>query len=136
MKRVFTVGVYDMLHKGHVELFRKAKSLGDILCVAVQDSDYVYKFKPEANLVNSTEERQYMVEAIRYVDETIIYTSIDDIIKTVPFDIFVTGPDQTHPGFQKAIKWCKQNGKSHIILPRTEGVSSTQIKLQISSNPK
>ena len=43
MKKVLTVGVYDLLHVGHVELFRKAKSLGDYLIVAVQDSDVVKK---------------------------------------------------------------------------------------------
>ena len=66
MKKVLTVGVYDLLHIGHVELFRKAKALGDYLIVAVQDSDVVLKFKPEAKMVYSTEERCYMVRAIRY----------------------------------------------------------------------
>lgn len=56
MKRILTVGVYDLLHIGHIELFRKAKSLGDRLIVAVQDSASVQTYKPDSNLVYSTEE--------------------------------------------------------------------------------
>ena len=48
MKKVLTVGVYDLLHVGHVNLFRRAKAQGDYLIVAVQGSDVVLKYKPEA----------------------------------------------------------------------------------------
>ena len=65
MKKVLTVGVYDLLHIGHIELFRKAKALGDYLIVAVQKSDYVLKYKPNAKLVYSTEQRCYMVTTQR-----------------------------------------------------------------------
>ena len=51
-KRVLTVGVYDLLHKGHVEIYRRAKGLGDYLIVAVQDSDYILKYKPNAKVLN------------------------------------------------------------------------------------
>lgn len=133
MIKVLTVGVYDLIHKGHVELFRRAKLLGDYLIVAVQDSDYVLKFKPEANLVNSTEDRCYMVDAIRYVDETVVYQAVDEIVKLVDFDILVTGPDQCHSGFINAINWCTENGKKHIVLSRTEGVSSSEIKQHVKN---
>ena len=59
MKKVLTVGVFDLLHIGHVELFRRAKALGDYLIVAVQNDDYILKFKPEAQTVNNTAERCY-----------------------------------------------------------------------------
>jgi cytidyltransferase-like protein len=105
MKKVLTVGVYDLLHIGHVNLFRRARRLGDSLTVAVQRSEVVLKYKPEAKLVYSTEERMYMVKSIRYVDEVIEYEGVDEIVKTADFDIFVTGPDQIHSGFQNAMKW-------------------------------
>ena len=129
--RVLTVGVYDILHKGHVELFRRAKELGDFLIVAIQDDEFVLKYKPEANILNSLSDRLYMVKAVRFVDDVVIYTSVDDIVKKVDFDIFVTGPDQIHDGFQRAIKWCKENGKKHIVLSRTDGVSSSELKTKI-----
>lgn len=133
MKKVLTVGVYDLLHIGHVNLFRRARAVGDQLVVAVQESEVVLKYKPEAKLVYTTEERMYMVKAIRYVDDVITYEAVDDIVKTADFDIFVTGPDQTHEGFQRAIQWCKDHGKEHVVLPRTEGISSSWLKEQIKT---
>lgn len=133
MKKVLTVGVYDLLHIGHVNLFRRARAVGDSLVVAVQESDVVLKYKPGAKLVYSTEERMYMVKAIRYVDDVITYEAVDDIVKSADYDIFVTGPDQTHEGFQRAIQWCKEHGKEHVVLPRTEGISSSWLKEQIKT---
>ena len=60
MKRILTVGVFDLLHFGHMELFRKAKALGDHLIVAVQDDENVVKFKPGTKLTYNTEQRCYM----------------------------------------------------------------------------
>ena len=130
-KKVLTVGVYDLLHKGHVELYRRAKGLGDYLIVAAQDSDFILKYKPTAKILNSTEDRKYMIKAIRYVDEVITYTDVDKIVQEVDFDVFVTGPDQCHDGFQRAIRWCEEHGKEHIVLGRTDGVSSSELKAKI-----
>lgn len=131
-KKVLTVGVYDLLHKGHVELYRRAKGLGDYLIVAAQDSDFILKYKPTAKVMNSTEDRKYMIKSIRYVDEVITYTDVDKIVQEVDFDVFVTGPDQIHAGFQRAIQWCEENGKEHIVLGRTDGVSSSELKARIA----
>lgn len=132
-KKVMTVGVYDLIHKGHVELYRRAKGLGDYLIVAAQDGDFILKYKPTAKVLNSTEDRKYMIKSIRYVDEVITYTDVDKIVQEVDFDVFVTGPDQCHDGFQRAIRWCEVNGKEHIILGRTDGVSSSELKAKIAS---
>lgn len=128
MKKILTVGVYDLLHIGHIELFRKAKAMGDYLIVAVQDSAYVKKFKPEAQLVYSTEERCYMVRSIRYVDEVVVYDSVDKIVEEVDFDIFAKGPDQNHEGFMKAVTFCQEHGREVKTLPRTDGISSSELK--------
>ena len=50
----------------------------------------------------------------------------------VDFDVFVTGPDQCHAGFQKAIQWCEEHKKEHIVLGRTDGVSSSELKAKIA----
>lgn len=131
-KKVLTVGVYDLIHKGHVELYRRAKGLGDYLIVAAQDSDYILKYKPTAKVLNSTEDRKYMIKSIRYVDEVITYTDVDKIVQDVEFDVFVTGPDQCHDGFKRAIQWCEEHGKEHIVLGRTDGVSSSELKAKIA----
>ena len=135
-KKVLTVGVYDLLHKGHVELYRRAKGLGDYLIVAAQDGDFILKYKPTAKVLNSTEDRKYMIKSIRYVDEVITYTDVDKIVQDVDFDVFVTGPDQCHTGFQKAILWCEEHGKEHVVLGRTDGVSSSELKAKIAEKTK
>ena len=128
MKTVFTVGVYDMLHIGHILLFKKAKDLGDKLIVAVQDGDCILKYKPGTNMIYSTEERCYMVSTIKYVDEVIVYKDVDKDIQHVDFDVFAKGPDQAHEGFQRAVKWCEEHGKEVVTIPRTEGISSTMLR--------
>lgn len=132
-RKVLTVGVYDLLHKGHVELYRRAKGLGDYLIVAAQDSDSILKYKPQARVMNSTEDRKYMIKSIRYVDEVITYTDVDKIVQEVDFDVFVTGPDQCHDGFKRAVRWCEEHGKEHIVLGRTDGISSSELKAKIAS---
>lgn len=128
MKKVFTVGVYDLLHIGHINLFKKARELGDELTVAVQSDECILKYKPEAKLVNSLKERLFMVSSIRYVDNVTTYDDVDEIVKNVDFDIFAKGPDQIHAGFQRASEWCLSHGKQVIVIPRTEGISSTMIR--------
>jgi len=128
MKKVLTVGVFDLLHFGHVELFRKLKKNEDKLIVAVQDSNYVLKFKQDSKLIYSTEERCYLVKSIRYVDEVIVYRNVKDIVNEVDFDIFALGVDQVHNGFKNVEEYCLKNGKEILRMPRTEGISSSKIK--------
>lgn len=132
MKTILTFGVYDMLHIGHILLFRHAKELfpneACRLVVAVQDGDTILKYKPGTKMVYSTEERLYMVSTIRYVDEVVTYKDVDVDIRNIPFDVFAKGPDQNHAGFQRAVDWCKANGKEVMVIPRTEGISSTMLR--------
>lgn len=131
MKKVLTFGVFDYFHYGHLKLFEKASSSGDYLIVAVQEEKYIKKTKPNARILYSTEQRKYMVGALRTVDEVIGYTDVDETIKEIEFDILVVGEDQNHEGFQRAIKWCEDNGKEVIVLKRTKGISSSYIKKEV-----
>lgn len=131
MKTVLTVGVFDLLHYGHFELFRRAKELAGEngkLTVAIQEDEYVTKYKPQAKLFYNWKTRAKMISALRYVDKVVPYTDIDESIKNIDFDVFALGGDQIHSGFQKAVEWCKQNGKEVVRLSRTEGISSTMLK--------
>lgn len=128
MKRVLTVGVYDLLHLGHIMLFKHAKELGDYLIVAVQEDGAILKYKPGTEMVNTTEERLAMVSSIRFVDEVVTYKDVDKDIQDIDFDVFAKGPDQNHAGFQKAVSWCKEHGKEVVIIPRTEGISSSRLR--------
>lgn len=128
MKKVLTFGVFDMLHIGHILLFKRARELGDYLIVAVQDDEYILKYKPDTKMVYTTAERLFMVEALRYVDEVVTYRDVDKDIQGMDFDIFAKGPDQSHAGFQRAVAWCEEQGKEVVVIPRTENISSTMLK--------
>ena len=128
MKKVVTFGVYDYFHLGHLRLFENAKTLGDYLIVAVQDGNYILKTKPNAKVMYTTEERKELVGALRVVDEVVDYRDVDVTIKTLDFDVFAIGEDQNHEGFQRAIKWCEDNGKEVVRMRRTPGICSSEIK--------
>ena len=130
-KKILTVGVFDLLHYGHFELFRRCKELtgdGGKLVVAVQDDEVVTKYKPDAKLVYDWNTRVKMIRALRYVDEVVPYTDIDVSIKNIDFDVWAIGDDQKHEGFQRAMAWCEANGKEIVRLSRTDGISSSQIR--------
>lgn len=131
--KVLTVGVFDYFHYGHLKLFERARALGDYLIVAVQEDSEIHKTKPEANIMYSTAQRMEIVGAIRYVDQVVPYTQVDETIKGIDFDIFAIGQDQTHAGFQRAKQWCLENGKQVIMLERTPNICSSDIKKQLSS---
>ena len=132
MKKVLTVGVYDYFHFGHMRLFKNARNLGNYLIVAIQDSDFILKYKPEANVLYSTEQRMEIIKELRSVDEVTVYRNVDEDIKNIDFDIFAIGEDQNHAGFQRAVKWCEENGKQVICMKRTPGICSSQIKKDIN----
>ena len=128
MKKVLTFGVYDLLHVGHMLLFKHAREKGDYLIAAVQDGGYILKYKPDAKIITTTDERRMMVAGIRYVDEVVTYKDVDKDIVNIDFDILAVGPDQKHEGFQRAIEWCKAHGKDVVVIPRTEGISSSLLR--------
>lgn len=127
-ERVITFGVFDTLHYGHLLLFKKCKTLGDYLIVAVHKDEFVKVNKPDCNLVFNENERVAMVESIRYVDKVILYNQIDADLPFVDFDILAVGPDQTNEHFQKAISFARANGKKVVVLPRTENISSSLLR--------
>lgn len=133
MKKVITVGVFDYFHLGHLRLFERAKRLGDYLIVAVQDEEFILKTKPNANIYYSTQQRIDLVRALRVVDEVLVYYDVDKLLPDVDFDVFAIGGDQTHIGFQRAMKWCEENGKEVVRLLRTPLICSSAIKEQLES---
>lgn len=132
MLRILTFGVYDMLHIGHILLFKHIKeSFPNQECkliVAVQDGDCILKYKPGTKMVYTTEERMFMVSAVRWVDKVVTYRDVDIDIQEMDFDVFAKGPDQLHAGFQRAEEWCKTHNKKVVVIPRTEGISSTMLR--------
>lgn len=132
MNKILTFGVYDYFHLGHLRLFKQCKVHADYLIVAVQDGDFILKFKPEAKVLYSTEERIEMISALKIVDETIIYqNACPDFLETVDFDILALGEDHIAERWQKCVDWCNQHGKKVVRLKRTEGICSSDIKREL-----
>lgn len=129
--KVLTFGVFDYLHYGHLKLFERAAKYGDYLIVAVQRDEEIHKTKPDAQMMYDLAKRMEFIGAIRFVNEVVPYTQVDQDIKTIDFDILILGGDQNHEGFKRAIDWAKDNQKKVIRLERTEGISSSKIKKEV-----
>ena len=131
MTKVVTFGVFDYFHYGHLKLFERAKAMGDYLIVAVQDEDYILKYKPDAQILYTMEQRMELIGALSIVDEVAVYTDIDKSIREIDFDVWAKGEDQNHAGFQAAVKWALENGKEVRTLTRTPNISTTKIRQQL-----
>ncbi len=132
MKKILTFGVFDYFHIGHLRLFKQCKEYGDYLIVAVQDGDFVLKFKPEATILYSTEERVEIIESLKCVDEVIVYDTVSiSTLEKIQFDILALGEDHVGKRFSEIIKWCDAHNKRTVHLKRTKGISSTDIKGKI-----
>jgi len=138
MKKVLVFGVFDLFHFGHLRLLKRAAKLGDYCIVAVQNDENIIKYKPPGSMgaLYSTDERIEMIRALRCVDEVISYNAVFDDIKNIDFDIYVKGSDNMHDGIISTVKWCEENGKEVVTLPRTEGISSTYIKRLVADLDK
>ncbi len=129
MSRILTFGVYDYFHLGHLRLFKQCKEYSDYLIVAVQDGKYILKYKPEANILYSTEERVEMLKALRIVDEVYVYDIVCvETLKKIKFDILALGEDHRGERFDCLEHWCYENNKKVVRLKRTPGICSSDIK--------
>lgn len=132
MAKILTFGVFDYYHLGHLRLFKQCKQFANYLIVAVQKEEYVLKYKPEAQLLYSTEERVEMLKALCVVDEVVLYETVSSqTLEKIDFDILALGEDHRGGRFDEVEKWCLNNNKSVVRLKRTEGISSSEIKKRI-----
>ncbi len=131
-KTAITFGVFDLLHFGHFELFRRIRELvgeSGKIYVMLQVDEMIEKYKKGCKRVYDFSTRQKMIETLRTVDKAIPYDVVGvDAVKDVDFDILVVGPEHTNERFQKLFMWCGENGKEVVTLPRTEGISTTVLK--------
>ena len=134
MSRILTFGVYDYFHLGHLRSFQQCKAYADHLTVAVQDGEYILKYKPSANVLYSTEQRVEIISALRIVDEVVVYRSVcEETLESIDFDILALGEDHVGERFTAVENWCRAHGKQVVRLKRTPGISSTDIKSELGS---
>src|SRR5215813_4892217 len=94
--KIWTNGCFDILHRGHIELFKYAKSLGDELTVGVDSDRKVMRDKGNKRPINNLEDRIEMLNSIRYIDKVVSFDSMEELeglVKNYKPDIMVIGSD-------------------------------------------
>lgn len=127
MKKVITYGTFDLLHTGHINILRRAKERGDYLVVAISSDEFNAGKGKKAYY--TFEQRKAILEAIRYVDEVIPEHHWEQKISDVKdhdIDLFVMGND-----WEGEFDFLKEHCEV-LYLPRTEGISTTQIKKDLN----
>lgn len=124
MKKVITYGTYDLFHEGHLRLLQRAKALGDWLIVGVTTDNFDLE-RGKLNVCNNVMERIEAVRATGLADQIVIEEyvgqKIDDI-RRYDVDTFAIGSDWEGK-FDYLREYCDV-----VYLPRTQGVSSTQLR--------
>lgn len=124
MKRVITYGTFDLLHYGHINLLKRAKSLGDYLIVALSTDEF--NLLKNKKCYFSYEKRKKFLEAIRYVDLVIPEISWEQKCSDMHeyhIDTFVMGDD-----WKGKFDFLKEEGVDVVYLSRTPEISTTRIK--------
>ena len=80
---VWTNGCFDILHRGHIEMFKYARSIGQRLVVGIDSDQRVQESKGADRPINSQEDRKSMLEAIRYIDKVIIFDDDEGLKKAI-----------------------------------------------------
>lgn len=125
---VFTNGVFDLLHPGHVDVLLAARRAGDALIVAVNSDDSVRRLKGPSRPVRKEAERAYVLAAFEMVDCVVVFDQDTplELIERLRPDVLVKGGDYTEDtivGASQVRSW----GGSVVVVPLTPGQSTTNI---------
>ncbi len=129
MKKVLTYGTFDLIHRGHINVLRRARELGDYLIVALSTDEF-NKIEKNKVCYYTYDERKEILEAIKYVDMVIPEENWEQKVTDVEkydIDVFVIGDD-----WEGKFDFLKEQCEV-VYLPRTEGISTTQIKEDLAS---
>jgi len=92
---VFTNGCFDILHLGHIELLKYAKSLGDVLVVGLNSDKSIKRLKGDKRPINDELTRKTILESLKFVDSVIVFDEDTplELIKQIKPNIIVKGGD-------------------------------------------
>jgi rfaE bifunctional protein nucleotidyltransferase chain/domain len=128
---VFTNGCYDLLHPGHIRLLESARSLGDILILALNTDESVRRLKGPMRPLLNQDERAALAARIEAVDAVTFFgedTPRELIAEILP-DVLVKGADWSH--FIAGREEVEAAGGQVLALPLEPGYSSTNIEQEI-----
>lgn len=128
---VYVIGVFDLFHLGHLELLKRAKSIGKKLIVAVNGDELVgsYKRKP----VFSEFERLELIKACKYVDESFIIHEYDNkrYLQEYAINAIIHGDDWEEESYKQQIRvtddFLKQHEIELVLLSYTAGISTSEL---------
>lgn len=125
---VFTNGCFDVLHRGHLELLYRAKSLGDILIVAVNTDASVRRLKGPDRPIHSETDRAELLAALEMVDFVTLFDAPDpyDLVAQLIPDVLVKGGDWQARDVIGGDLVAAHGGKVYIV-PLVDDYSSTRI---------
>ncbi|MFC4620460.1 adenylyltransferase/cytidyltransferase family protein [Camelliibacillus cellulosilyticus] len=126
----YTAGVFDLFHKGHLNLLKKAKEQCDYLIVAVSTDQLVMEYKNKTPII-PYEERKAIVESIRFVDMVVPQVHRDKIaaFEKYHFDVMFVGDDWKGSSvFESVDAYMRKRGGCVVYLPYTQNVSSTMLR--------
>ncbi len=125
---VFTNGVFDILHAGHVMYLEAARAMGDILVVGMNTDESVQRIKGPTRPVNVQEDRAFVLAALRCVDHVVLFDEDTPLIliTTLMPDVLVKGGDYTRETIVGA-DVVEANGGLVATIPLLEGRSTTGI---------
>jgi len=127
-KIVFTNGVFDILHEGHIASLSEAASFGDVLIVGLNGDGSVKRLKGESRPVNNENSRALLLASLVLTDAIILFTEDTplNLISSILPDVLVKGGDYTVEQIAGA-KEVLANGGEVKIVPLLEGFSTTGI---------
>lgn len=121
---VFTNGVFDIIHPGHAEVLKQARSLGDMLIVGINTDESVRRLKGNLRPILTLEERMSIISSIRYVDAVVPFEE-DTPYRLIEFlrpHVLVKGGD-----YRPEEVVGRDIVEEVVIIPLKEGISTSRI---------
>ena len=93
---IWVNGCFDVIHRGHVELFKFAKNKGHCLVVGIDSDRRVKSNKGHNRPFNNQEDRKFLLESIRYIDKVVVFDNdheLETLISLHNIDLLIVGSD-------------------------------------------
>lgn len=131
MKIVFTSGVFDLFHVGHLNFIRESKSYGDKLLIGVNTDEFTFSYKHKKPII-PFEQRFEILKSCKYVDYVVKAEEYLPLkyIKEYNVDIITVGSEWKNVEIE-SIKWAKNNGIRVIYINYTQNISTSYIVKKI-----
>ena len=133
---VFTNGVFDILHPGHIRYLQQARALGDVLIIGLNSDASVRRNKGPERPINTEEERAEILAALESVDAVTVFDEDTpaDIITAIQPDILVKGADWAEDAIVGR-DTVEARGGRVVRVPIEQGYSTTEIVRKVRALP-